>query len=76
MSKKVSFGTQPVAKPAVTPEQWVESRTAEEEKTKRLTIDLPESLHRRVKMECARRGTKMADEIRKLLEEEFPEQSA
>jgi len=72
MNKKVSFGMQPAAKPAATPDQWVESRSVEEEKIKRLTIDLPESLHKRVKMECASRGTKMADEIRKLLEKEFP----
>lgn len=73
-AKKVSFGTQPAAKPPVTPDQWVESRNVEG--TKRLTIDLPESLHRRVKMECARRGTKMADEIRNLLEAEFPERTS
>ena len=74
-AKKVAFSTQPVAKPAPTPDQWVESRTAspEEEKIKRLTLDLPESLHRRIKMECAKRGKKMADEIRRLLEAEFPE---
>ena len=71
-AKKVSFSTQPPAKPAPTVDQWVESRTAEEEKTKRLTIDLPESLHRRVKVGCAERGEKMADVIRVLLEKEFP----
>jgi hypothetical protein len=71
-AKKVSFSTQPPAKPAPTVDQWVESRTAEEEKTKRLTIDLPESLHRRVKVGCAERGEKMVDVIRELLEREFP----
>ena len=35
---------------------------------KRLTIDVPESLHRRLKMSCAGRGVKMADEIRSALE--------
>jgi hypothetical protein len=40
---------------------------------KRLTIDIPEPLHRRIKVACARRGAKMADEIRSLLEERFPE---
>jgi len=38
---------------------------------KRLTIDIPEELHTRVKMQCAARGRKMADEIRALLEEHF-----
>jgi len=40
---------------------------------KRLTIDIPEPLHRRIKVACARRGAKMADEIRRLLEERYPE---
>lgn len=34
---------------------------------KRLTIDIPASLHRTIKSECALRGTKIADEIRELL---------
>ena len=34
---------------------------------KRLTIDIPERLHRAVKAQCAMRGTKIADEIRELL---------
>jgi hypothetical protein len=37
-----------------------------------LTIDLPASLHKRVKTGCAMRGVKMADEIRRLLDEHFP----
>ena len=73
MTKKVAFGTKPA--PAVTPDQWVESRTRDTgagERTKRLTIDIPLGLHVRVKAQCALRGTKMADEIRALLEERFP----
>ena len=42
------------------------------EKMSRFTIDVPESLHRRVKMQCAGRGKKMADVMRELLEREFP----
>lgn len=38
---------------------------------KRLTIDVTEDLHRRIKTACAARGTKMADEIRELLENYF-----
>lgn len=76
--KKVSFGAKPAARPAAAPaDQWVEAREAEEpagiEATKRLTLDLPQSLHRRIKATCATRGTKMVDEIRTLLEEHFPE---
>ena len=74
MTKKVAFGTKPVPapSPSISPDQWVESRATEPagaERIKRLTIDIPASLHIRIKAQCALRGTKMADEIRALLEE-------
>ena len=67
--KKVPIGTRPTAQPQPPPsaDQWVESRTPEPEKMKRLTIDIPESLHRTIKAQCAIRGTKIADEVRLLL---------
>jgi hypothetical protein len=71
-AKKVAFGTQPPQKPVVTPDAWVEGNDTNAG-TKRLTIDLPENLHRRVKMGCAQRGEKMADVVRALLEKEFPQ---
>lgn len=43
------------------------------EPMKRLTIDVPLSLHSRIKVQCAQEGKKMADVIRTLLEERFPE---
>lgn len=42
------------------------------EPMKRFTIDVSAVLHRRIKAQCATRGTKMADVIRDLLEREFP----
>lgn len=45
------------------------------EPMKRFTIDVSESLHKRIKSQCAMRGLKMADTIRELLEQEFPEKS-
>ena len=39
--------------------------------TKRLTLDIPEALHRKIKAACALKGAKMVDEIRSLLEERF-----
>jgi predicted DNA binding CopG/RHH family protein len=73
MNKKVTFGAQPTAKaaPPASADQWVENRTTEG--NKRLTLDLPTSLHTRIKVTCAARGVKMADEIRKLLEQHFKE---
>lgn len=71
MTKKVSFGAKPSAQPA-NPDQWVKDRaTQEKEPTKRLTIDIPESLHRTIKSQCASEGVKIADEVRKLLINRF-----
>ena len=78
MSKKVTFGGKPSAK-SVTPDDWVESRKTEAVKTeemKRLTFDIPDSLHRRIKSQCAVKGVKMADELRGLLEKYFPAESS
>ena len=74
MSKKhVSFGTKPAAAPAQAPkvDAWVKNRDAQP--MKRLTIDVPASLHARIKSQCAMRSIKMADEVRSLLESHFPE---
>lgn len=68
--KKVQIGTKPTNKPApASADAWVENRCNgdEPEQMKRLTIDVPESLHRSIKTQCAMRGTKIADEVRELL---------
>ena len=71
MSKKITIGTRPTNKMGtdVAADAWVENRAPADapEKMKRLTIDIPESLHRDIKMQCAGRGTKIADELRELL---------
>jgi hypothetical protein len=81
MSKKVMMKMPPnMPKPVDPAEAWVANRDSATvttliqpvEKTKRFTIDVSESLHKRIKVECAARGTKMADVIRDLLEQEFP----
>ncbi len=38
---------------------------------KRLTIDVSMDLHTAIKVKCARKGVKMADAIRDILEKEF-----
>lgn len=55
----------PDAAPAAEPE------APSSEPTKRLTIDVSQSLHKEIKSRCALRGVKMADEIRLLLEHHF-----
>lgn len=72
--KKIQIGAKPTSKLEVGADEWVKSREAldgEKEQTKRLTIDVPESLHREIKMQCAARGTKIADEVRELLLQKY-----
>jgi hypothetical protein len=73
MSKKsVTIATDPRGRKEANPvaaDQWVKGAAG---KMKRFTIDVPEELHRRIKRSCADRGTKMADEIRAMLEKHFP----
>lgn len=86
-AKQVAFKVPP-SKLAPAADAWIASRASDpeagsapapkpgaeapKEKMSRFTIDVPESLHRRVKMQCAARGQKMADMMRGLLEREFP----
>jgi hypothetical protein len=73
MSKTVAFKIP--SKPADPADAWVQSREAAAstpvEPMKRLTIDVPKSLHRRIKTRCAEDGEKMADVLRAMLEERF-----
>lgn len=70
-AKRVPLTTKPAAKPVETAaDAWVENRE-EAEGMKRLTIDVPASLHRTIKAQCAMRGTKIADEVRELLLQKY-----
>jgi hypothetical protein len=51
----------------------VEKDGPKKDNNKRLTIDIPESLHKRVKAQCATQGTTIADVVRAFLERKFPE---
>ena len=73
-TKKIQIGMKPTNK-AISPsaDAWVETRKNpdEPEAMKRLTIDVPASLHRMIKSSCAMRGTKIADEVRELLLQKY-----
>lgn len=72
--KKVTFNSRPTTnghKPNA--DAWVNDRQPLTEPTKRLTIDIPLSLHQRVKSQCALQGLKMADVMREFLERQFLE---
>ncbi len=72
IGKRVSIGLKPgVQKRA---DEWVsDSATAEEAAPvlpmKRLTIDIPEDLHRTLKVKAATEGVKMADLVRSWITE-------
>ena len=77
MNKKVSIGTKPKSRgESAAVDSWVENRDSDSnpESMKRLTIDIPESLHREIKSQCAMRGTKIADEVRALLLQKYGNQ--
>ncbi len=81
-AKKVSFGKKPVP-PEYPPgiEEWVANREglqAAEElkqeqqiKMKRLTLDIPEELHRAIKRQAVEEGKTMAELLRSLLEQHY-----
>lgn len=82
MSKKITFHVKPGKKENVDVEAWVKNRTLlqdnipqesvpEKMKMQRFTIDVPISLHRKIKTSCASRSVKMADEIRHLLYQHY-----
>ena len=78
--KKVTFGARPPASgKTADPDAWVANTAvvqtqppAPPEKIKRLTIDIPLSLHRRVKTGCAREELVIADVVREFLDQRFP----
>ena len=67
MTKKVAIKN-PKAKPE-TADGWVDTR----DKKKRLTIDIPVSLHTKLKITAAKRGETMGEIICNILEDKLKE---
>ncbi len=82
MSKKIHVPAKPQpGNPPASAAEWIgrpetPQPPAEEDNAEplvRLTFDIPESLHRRIKMAHAQKGIKrMATELRRILEEHYP----
>ena len=86
MSKKVTMSTKPNSKAngqEFNADAWVSQGGAvtatatqtdeiEKEATARFTIDIPVSLHARIKSQCALKRVKMREEVLAMLEEKFP----
>jgi len=53
------------------PDAWVAKREASKPKMKRLTLDIDEHLHRRIKVRAAERGTRIVDDLRELLDNHY-----
>ena len=68
--KRVSIVQKP-HRPAGEADAWVRERVTEPKK--RLTVDIPASLHARVKAQCALEGVNMKTAFLDLLSERFPE---
>jgi hypothetical protein len=70
MPKKVNFGANPKSsQPAPNADDWVQQQASVDdnqvtEPMRRLTIDVPEELHRRLKITAASRNMAMADLVR------------
>jgi hypothetical protein len=75
-SKTIAFKTPTHAAPAA--EKWVETRTRPEPVApiKRLTLDIPADLHRKLKTHCAATGLNMADLCRDLIVKALPSDAA
>lgn len=80
-SKKVTFGTKP---DLTSLDALVQSRSegqgaapavavpvVEKEATRRVSVDLPLSLHTKLKLHCVQSGALMADYVRDLIAREF-----
>lgn len=77
MKKDVSFNAVPPSKAAATRADQAFAGlelSQPPEPVKRLTINVPQSLHSRVKLSCVRDETTIADVVRNFLEKRFPEE--
>ena len=81
-AKKVSFNAKPKQEKPANIDEWVADRDSKTvnpksssgeapEKIKRLTLDIPESLHRAIKKKAVEDGETMADQLRSLLEAHY-----
>ena len=72
--KKIEISQRP-SQTETAADTWVRDRAGvDDTPQKRLTIDIPASLHARVKAGCAHRGTNMKKVVLNLLNQEFPSQ--
>ena len=83
--KSISFDTNPRNKPqqsanaldafvhGTVSQDTVIEKSPAKKPLKRLTFDIDATLHKRIRMTCLGRGKDMAEELRRILEENFRE---
>jgi hypothetical protein len=70
MTKKITINAKPAQeKPAPSVDEWVQNRSTDG--TKRVTVDIPKSLHAQIRIDCFQRGVSMMDELRMILLEHY-----
>ena len=88
MAKRINMGTKPSSVPDTADlDQWVSARgdaedavsqspvsTPESMKMKRLTLDIPEELHKAIKTRAVVEGVPMANMLRSLLDQNYGNQ--
>jgi methyl coenzyme M reductase subunit D len=76
MSKKINIEIKPSKTlHSSTSEEWINKRNGpfpnEKEAMVRFVMDMPEDLHRTIKIYCAERKLKVSHEVRKILQKHF-----
>lgn len=71
MTKKIEIGSKPTRRNHATSNQWpgleAAAREMTAEPTKRLTLDVPFSLHQRLKVKTTVEGSSISDVVRQLI---------
>ena len=65
--KKVGLSAKKKAEAKI--DQWVNNKN--DQKITRMTIDLPEELHKKIKISCVQQGKTISEAVRSLLLKEF-----
>ena len=73
MTNDASFSAKPPGQGASRAANAFASVAPKPEPKKRLTVDLPLSLHSRIKLRCVQDNVAISDVVRELLEKRFPD---
>ncbi len=72
MGNDVSFSGKPPSQNLSRAANALANLTPQPEPKKRMTVDLPLSLHSRIKLRCVQDNVAISDVVREMLEKRFP----